>query len=48
MNCPSRVGLTYAEIAAHFNINAGRVSEIVNGLRTVDKPDLPGDGMNRA
>ena len=39
--------LTYMEIAEHFQINPGRVSEIINGVRKPPEYSTPGDGMNR-
>ena len=37
----------YDEIGEYFNINGGRVSEILNGLRTVANPSMKADGLNR-
>lgn len=34
-------------ILPHINVNAGRVCEVRNGLRTPDNPKLPSDGRNR-
>ena len=39
--------LTYLEIGERFGINGGRVSEILNGQRTVEKPGSVNDGRNR-
>lgn len=38
---------TYQEIAQRVGIGAGRVSEIINGLRTEASPGMKGDGLNR-
>ena len=43
----ARPELTYQEIGMLVGINAGRVSEIVNGLRTAKKPGMSYDGYNR-
>lgn len=42
-----RPELTYQEIGQRFGINAGRVSEIVNGIRTIEEPSGAYDGFNR-
>lgn len=39
--------LTYVEIGNCFRISGGRVSEILNGHRTVENPGMAGDGLNR-
>lgn len=39
--------LTDAEVGAEVGVNAGRVNEVRNGLRTVDNPTMSGDGLNR-
>tara|TARA_R110000782_G_C14819205_1_gene413806 strand:+ start:17867 stop:18238 length:372 start_codon:yes stop_codon:yes gene_type:complete len=38
---------TDLEIGAVFNIGPGRVNEIRNGLRTIEKPSISKDGYNR-
>lgn len=42
-----RPELTYQEIGSLVGINGGRVSEIVNGQRTVENPSMKHDGFNR-
>lgn len=39
--------LTHLEIAQKYNINPGRVAEIINGHRRPPDYAAPGDGMNR-
>lgn len=39
--------LTDVEVGGMVGINGGRVSEIKNGLRTVEKPSTSKDGYNR-
>ena len=34
----SGTGLSVAQIANKHNVNSGRVSEVLNGIRTVEKP----------
>jgi len=38
--------LAQREIGKIFGIDGGRVSEIINGLRTPQSPDMPGDGFS--
>jgi len=39
--------MTYFEIGLAVGINAGRVSEIINGHRTEESPTMKNDGRNR-
>jgi predicted XRE-type DNA-binding protein len=39
------LGMMQHEVAAHFHVNQGRVSEVVNGLRFRDVPPAPLDSL---